>query len=232
MGWDGSPLFERRLPKCLMHYNEKRHLCSHKAFSVSPSEAKYLRPLSASDPFSHTPPHLIPALLPQTSSTILFAPSIPPPVTVRVPCFPLGRPIGCVNVPRQLCNIISWVVASRSLLLHNLPATVCQSTRVPFSSAFLRHKHDPLMTMAVTPPIPDTGEIVPPCSRMTPYITAEAKRNKVGFLWIYRKSLSLWTTPPTPHLMKKATGVSRCLCTQYIFIASSSKTATMLLASN
>lgn len=51
MGWDGSPLFKLRLSKCFMHYNEKGHLYSHRALSVSPyicpsSETEYLRLLS------------------------------------------------------------------------------------------------------------------------------------------------------------------------------------------
>lgn len=111
--WDGLPLFKRRLSKCLMHYNEKRHLYSHKALSVCAlvcpfTGTEYLRPLK-------------PSLTVQSSTlfrTYFFHPPLPkhphnntppPPPTVnaRVPCFPLGCPMGCVNVPRQLCNVIS-----------------------------------------------------------------------------------------------------------------------------
>lgn len=99
--------------------------------------------------FPHTSSFI--PLLPQNSHTMpLFClPSLFS-VNTRVPCFPLGCPVGCVNVPCQLYNIISWVVASCSVPLHNLPAPVLPLNEGPFFSAFLRHKYDPLMEMALS----------------------------------------------------------------------------------
>ncbi len=119
------PLFKGRLSKCLMHYNEKRHLYSHKALSVSshvcPSkEAEYLRPLSLMIRFPHT--HLLFFFTPKhPHNTLIFLPSFLS--TLEYPVFHLAARWCCENVPCQLCNIISWVVASCSLPLHNLPAT-------------------------------------------------------------------------------------------------------------
>lgn len=78
MGWDGSPLFKRRLSKCLMHYNEKRHLYSHKALSVPvhvcpSSEAEYLQPLSLTIYFPHTSFFFYPALTPNIHTIPLFS---------------------------------------------------------------------------------------------------------------------------------------------------------------
>lgn len=112
----GSPLFKGRLSKCLMHDDEDRHLFSHKALSVpvhllvlSAGQSTLVlsvRPwcCGAAHDFPRTfffkssnsqPPHKI--------SFILFLIS----VNARVPCFPLGCPVGCVNAPCQLCNIAS-----------------------------------------------------------------------------------------------------------------------------
>lgn len=70
MGRNGSPFIRTGgHQKCLMHYNEKRHLYSHKAFSVPhPASLSTFILSSSVSTFSHTPPHLIP-LLPQTSNT-------------------------------------------------------------------------------------------------------------------------------------------------------------------
>lgn len=89
----------------------------------------------------HCFPHTIffflnPAFTPNTYTIPLFFPPHLFSVDARVPCFPLGCPVGCVNVPFQLCNIISWVVASCSVPLHNLSAPVCHSMRVPFLCLF------------------------------------------------------------------------------------------------
>lgn len=100
---------------------------------VHPSEAEY----PPSQPDDTFPTHLFfILLLPQNIHTILFFPFPFFSVNARVPCFPLGCPVGCMNVPWQLCNIISWVVASCSSPLHNLPATVHQSMRVFFLCLF------------------------------------------------------------------------------------------------
>lgn len=146
MGWDGSPLFKLRLSKCFMHYNEKGHLYSHRALSVSPyicpsSETEYFRLLSlTTETRALFPTHhlffLNPAFTPNSYTIPLFFPPHLFSVDARVPCFPLGCPVGCVNVPFQLCNIISWVVASCSVPLHNLSAPVCHSMRVPFLCLF------------------------------------------------------------------------------------------------
>lgn len=75
------PLFKGRLSKCLMHYNEKRHLYSHKALSVSshvcPSkEAEYLRPLSLTSRFPHTSFFFYPAFTTKhPHNTLIFLPS-------------------------------------------------------------------------------------------------------------------------------------------------------------
>lgn len=125
-----------------MHYNEKRHIYSHKALSVSvhvspSSETEYLHPLSLMIwSGALFPTHLLfyPAFTPNIHTIpffflLLFS------VNVRVPCFPLGCPVGCVNVPCPLCNI-SWVAAACSVTLHNLPATVRRSMRVLFLCLF------------------------------------------------------------------------------------------------
>lgn len=86
--------------------------------------------------FPHTIFFLNPAFTPNSYTIPLFFPPHLFSVDARVPCFPLGCPVGCVNVPFQLCNIISWVVASCSVPLHNLSAPVCHSMRVPFLCLF------------------------------------------------------------------------------------------------
>lgn len=103
--WGEMALLKRRLSKCLMHYNEKRHLYTHKAFSVSVRVGPPQRGRipSSSQPDDAFPTHLffsIP-LLPQTSTQYLFFFFFLSlfSVNTRVPCFPLGCPVGCVNVP-------------------------------------------------------------------------------------------------------------------------------------
>lgn len=151
MGWDDSPLFKRRLWKCLMHYNEKRHVYTHKAFSVPvrvrpPQVRQKNAVLSQSD--GTFPTHLFFFLNPTfTPNSHTIPPFLLPfsSVSATVPYFPLGCPVGCVSLNSYVTSF-SWV-ASCSSPLRNLPATLCQSMGF-LSSAFSRHKYDPLMEMA------------------------------------------------------------------------------------
>lgn len=90
-----------------MHNKEERHRYTDKAFSLSKhSEAEYL--LSLTIPFPHT------SFFSWTSTQYLSS------VSARVPGFPLRCPVGCENVPCQLRNVISWIVASCLSPLRNL----------------------------------------------------------------------------------------------------------------
>lgn len=152
-----------------MHYNEKRHLHSHKALSVSvcpSSVTEYLGPLSPTiwtgAPF---PTHL------------LFYPHNTLPSSLwklEYPVFHLAAQWACVNVPCQLCNIISWVVASCSVPLHNLPAPVCQSMRALFLCLFEAQIWSPngdgiklgAESQAALPPLRLTGETLQEYDRL------------------------------------------------------------------
>lgn len=131
MGWDGSPLFKRRLSKCLMHYNEKRHLYSHKALSVPvhvcpSSEAEYLQPLSLTIYFPHTSFFFLSRSYPKhPHNTLIFFPFFLS--TLEYPVFHLAA-------QRAVwVFLVSYVTSFlESLPLHNLPATVRQSMRVLF----------------------------------------------------------------------------------------------------
>lgn len=89
----------------LMHHNEKRHLYSDKAFSVSLHIYPPRRGRIPPRPDDTFPTHLF------------FHP--PNADTMAVPSLPLGCPTGCVNVPCRLHNATSSVAASCSLPLHN-----------------------------------------------------------------------------------------------------------------
>lgn len=150
MGWDDSPLFKRRLSKCLMHYNEKRHVYTHKAFSVPvrvrpPRVRQNNSVLSQSD--DTFPTHLF-FFKPQTSTQYLlfFLPSLLS--TPEYPIIPSAAQWAVWMCLNSYVTSFSWV-ASCSSPLRNLPATLCQSMG-SLSSAFLRHKYDPLMEMALS----------------------------------------------------------------------------------
>ena len=71
---------------------------------VASSEAEYLRLSQPDDGF---PTHLsLSHFYPKHPHKSSFSLSISP-VSAGVPCFPLGCPVGCVNVPFWLCNNIS-----------------------------------------------------------------------------------------------------------------------------
>lgn len=134
MGWDRSPLFKRghsQSASCIIMRND---VSIHTKLFLSPGLLLPARRntfvLSARRYVSHTPPSLS-RFYPKTSTQyLLFFPSPSLLSTLEYPVFHSAAHWGCVNVPRQLCNIISWVAASRSLPLRNLPATVHQSLRV------------------------------------------------------------------------------------------------------
>lgn len=133
MGWDGSPLFkgDSQSASCIIMRSDisiHTKLFLSPGTFVLPTEAEYLRPLSRDDTFSHTPLLLICSYPKHPHNTPVSPPSLLS--TLEYPVFHLAARRCCVNVPCQLCNIISWVVASCLLPLHNLPATVRHSMRV------------------------------------------------------------------------------------------------------
>lgn len=201
---DGSPLFKRGLSKCLMHYNEKRHLYSHKALSVSAhsyvlSQGQNTFVLS-SLPWrcregrinSHT---LLSSCFTQTSTQYTPPTHLSFLSVLEYPVFHSAAPWAV-----WMC-LVSYVTSFLESLpaalcpLHNLWAIVSAVNEGPFFSAFLRHKYDPLMErMALNPVLkdglpPNTGETIPPRYSVTSYITAEAQRS--WFICVWFKHIQL-----------------------------------------
>ena len=149
MGRDG---FKRRLSKRLMHYNEKRHLYSQRALSVSvhvgrSTEAEYRRPLSfvirSGVVFpTHTSFYFFDPSLTPNIHTIPF--SLPPSFlsTLKYPVFH-----SAAQWAVWMC-LVSYVTS----FLESLPPVwshcitcqlLCTSQRGSLFSGFLRHKYDP-----------------------------------------------------------------------------------------
>lgn len=177
-----------RLSKCFMHYNEKRHLYSHKALSVSAHVCCFQRggiPSSSQPDDTFPTPLFLSHFYPKHPHNTFF--SFPSPLSApEYPVFHLAA-----RWAVWMC-LVSYVTS----FLESLPPAhchcitcqlLCASQWGSFFSAFLRHKYDPpngdgikLGAECQAAP-PNTGETIPPCSRMTCYITAEAKRTKVVF---------------------------------------------------
>lgn len=181
MGWDGSPLFKLRLSKCFMHYNEKGHLYSHRALSVSPyicpsSETEYFRLLSlTTETRALFPTHHLffkPRFYPkQLHNTPIFFPLTSSLSTLEYPVFHLAAQWAV-----WMC-LFSYVTSFLELLplvqCHCITyQLLCATQWESLFSAFLRHKYDPLMEMALswvltielpTTPPPHTGQAFQQC---------------------------------------------------------------------
>lgn len=98
---------------------------------------------------------------------------------------PPGCPVGCVNVPFPLCNLISWVVLSCSVALHNPTDPVCQSKTAFF--LFFFSFFEPQMRSLNGDDIKLGADSLPPsshrwaCSIGSCY-TTQKKKNWVAFI--------------------------------------------------
>lgn len=145
-----------------------------------PVRHKYLHPLSLTIRFPHTS-FFYPAFTPNTHTIPLFS-SLSLLSTLEYPVFHLAAQWAV-----WMC-LVSYVTS----FLESLPPAHCHCITCQllcatqwgyFFSAFLRHKHDPLMEMALwsaesCPPPPKHRWNCSTCSRMTCYATTDAGKNK------------------------------------------------------
>ena len=160
-----------------MHYREKQHLFTQSFFCLDVHLSSPVRQnnlvLSAWRYLSHTPSLFESWFYPDIHTMPFF--------TLPLSLSMLEYPVFHLAAHWAVC-LASYVTSFLELLppahRHCISCQLlCASQWGSFFSGLLRHKYDPLMEMALSLvlkgslPSPNTGEIVPPYSTTTHYIT-------------------------------------------------------------